>query len=213
MPDGVDPSHQLSILHDHYKETFSYIKLQERQRDRLFLYQIALVALLFLEVWYPENLGSFLSNTEIKGVGLQISAIPIYVAISATWTFLASLTLRYYQLMVNIDRQYEYLHHLEDQISPLFTAGDGRQTYRREGQHYLASRQKFSTWVWLFYTYAFPIIVVAAVSGVVVKEWQIETAPLYHKIFDTVLMVGVWLSVVLYRVSVEIDRRREGSRN
>ena len=49
MPD----SPRLEVLHDHYKESFSYIRERERERDRLFLILIALFALLALEIQYP----------------------------------------------------------------------------------------------------------------------------------------------------------------
>ena len=46
----------VDILHDHYKESFSHIRDREKQRDRLFLFLIGVLGLLFLEVQYPANL-------------------------------------------------------------------------------------------------------------------------------------------------------------
>src|SRR5215217_8064842 len=106
MPD----SPRLEVLHDHYKESFSYIRERERERDRLFLILIALFALLALEIQYPIN---------FRGA---VGTLTVLV-----------ITFRYCRASSNVEGQYTYLHTLEDKISAELK---DKELYRREGKAY-----------------------------------------------------------------------------
>src|SRR5215210_6052030 len=68
MPDLLP----IEVLHDHYKESFSYIRERERERDRLFLILIALFALLALEIQYPINFRSAVGTLRFLGIELNV---------------------------------------------------------------------------------------------------------------------------------------------
>ena len=80
MPD----SPRLEILHDHYKESFSYIRERERERDRLFLILIALFALLALEIQYPINFRGAVGTLSFLGIELNVDALPLPAFLTAT---------------------------------------------------------------------------------------------------------------------------------
>jgi hypothetical protein len=68
---------------------------------------------------------------------------------------------RYYQTVIQIERQYDYIHHLEEIIGSRFT---GTRAFTREGKSYLNEYPLFSNWIWLLYTLAFPLIILLCIT-------------------------------------------------
>ena len=172
----IDDNTKLEVLHDHYKESFLHIREREKQRNRLFLFVIALIGVLFLEIQYSDVFSNILGNIKLEFVELNISIMPISIFLSVTWTYLFVIVLKYCQSSILIERQYEYLYHLEDKISQLFS---DQSVYCREGRAYLDKYPLFSDLVWIFYILLFPIIVILSVGLTIYLEgYKIET-PLY----------------------------------
>jgi len=111
---------KLEILHDHYKESFSYIREREEKRDRLFVFVIAVIGVLFLEIQYSDVFSNILGGVKLEFVELNISIMPISVFLSVTWTYLFVILLRYCQCSILVERQYNYLSYLEGKISKFF---------------------------------------------------------------------------------------------
>ena len=195
---SIDDNTKLEVLHDHYKESFLHIHEREKQRDRLFLFVIALIGVLFLEIQYSDVFSNVLGNIKLEFVELDISIMPISIFLSVTWTYLFVIILKYCQSSILIERQYEYLHHMEDKISQLF--GD-QSVYCREGRAWLNKYPLFSNMVWIFYILLFPIIIILLVGLIIYLESYKIEAPLYHLIYDLLLAMGVIMSVIFYRFS------------
>jgi hypothetical protein len=193
---SIDDNTKLEVLHDHYKESFLHIREREKQRDRLFLFVIALIGVLFLEIQYSDVFSNILGNIKLEFVELDISIMPISIFLSVTWTYLFVIVLKYCQSSIFIERQYEYLHHIEDKISQLF--GD-QSVYCREGKAYLNKYPLFSNMVWIFYILLFPIIIILSVGLIIYLESYKIEAPLYHLIYDLLLAIGIVVSFMFYR--------------
>jgi hypothetical protein len=193
MPD----SPRLEVLHDHYKESFSYIREWERERDRLFLILIALFALLAFEIQYPINVKTALGTLTFFGIELNVDALPLPAFLTATWVTVLVLTLRYCQASTNVERQYDYLHTLEDKISAQL--GDD-ELYRREGRAYKSEYPLFSWWAWRFYVVVLPVIIIIATVALIYQEWTNLQYPLLGKIFDLISASSVAVSFALYRI-------------
>lgn len=195
---------RLELLHDHYKDTFSYIREREKQRDFLFLLVIALFGVLFLEVQYPANFQAIFSEIQAQGAKLDLRAIPLAAIMSVTWTIVLIFAIRYCQVSISIERQYDYLHKVEEKLGDIF--GDS-EIFCREGAAYLSKYPLFSTWTWIFYTALFPIIVVAAVIPLLYVEWSSPNYPVYHRVYDTIIALAVIASFVLYRIAPYVQER------
>jgi|SRR5215211_5672213 len=194
MPDS---SSRLEVLHDHYKESFSYIRERERERDRLFLILIALFALLALEIQYPINFRGAVGTLTFLGIELNVDALPLPAFLTATWVTVLVLTLRYCQASTNVERQYKYLHTLEDKISAELKDDE---LYRREGRAYKTEYPLFSWWAWRFYVVVLPTIAIIATAVLIYQEWTRLDYPLLGKIIDLVSASGVLVSFALYRI-------------
>src|SRR5215217_3768933 len=193
MPD----SPRLEVLHDHYKESFSYIRERERERDRLFLILIALFALLALEIQYPINFRGAVGTLTFLGIELNVDALPLPAFLTATWVTVLVITLRYCQASTNVEWQYVYLHKLEDKISAELKDDE---LYRREGRAYKSEYPLFSWWAWRFYAVVLPVIVIIATCVLIFQEWTRLEYPLLSRIFDLISASGIAVSFILYRI-------------
>jgi hypothetical protein len=193
MPD----SPRLEVLHDHYKESFSYIRERERERDRLFLILIALFALLALEIQYPINFRGAVGTLSFLGIELNVDALPLPAFLTATWVTVLVITLRYCQASINVERQYKYLHTLEDTISAELKDDE---LYRREGRVYKSDYPLFSWWAWRFYVIVLPVIAIVATGVLIYQEWMRLEYPFIIRILDLVSAIGVLVSFALYRI-------------
>lgn len=196
-------SERLGVLHDHYKETFARIRELEKSRDRLFLVVVGLFGLLAVQVGYPSEFSGSVDSIALLGTEFQLGGLPLAALLSATWVFTLAIGLRYCQITVAIIRQYPYLHHLEDVISPL--VGDGR-VYRREGQEYESDYPVLLDVAWIAYVFIFPAIVLTATVALIVREWACLSYPVLHKIFDTLIGVMILLFFFLYLVQPTLLR-------
>ncbi len=193
-----------NILRDHYKDTFSHIRERERQRDRLFLIVLALLALLLFQLHHSLLLQQAVTEVTIVGVKFNLSEIPFPVLLSASWMFLAVFLLRYYQVVIHIEKQYDYLHPLESRLSKAL-GEDG--SIGRESIGYTTKKASFFRhWVWVFYTGVFPVIVLASIVWALLLEWNVTLIPIAHKCFDSALALMVALSIVLYGVGCWLNR-------
>lgn len=200
----MDNKH-LDILHDHYKETFSYIRERERIRDQLFIYLILITGALFFQIQYPTDFQGSLGNIIIQEAEINLGALPLAALLSVTWTLFLVLTIRYCQSAIHVERQYIYLHRLEEKISEIF--GD-EELYCREGKAYLKKYPLFSNWVWFFYTILFPLIIISSISTLMIFEYSQLSYPNFHRVFDTVLAIGIALSLILYRFVPLLQNKR-----
>lgn len=194
----------LEILHDHYKETFARIRQAEASRDRLFLALIGTFALLIVEIGYPATVGNTLGTLNILGGAINLGALPLAALLNATWVLTLTVGLRYCQTSVLVNRQYPYLHLLEDTISKYVGGGD---LYQREGKVYLRGYPLLLNVAWLAYGFFFPIIVMLAAVALVIWEFNRLPYPLYHTVFDAFLAGALTFVFFAYQVHPALSSR------
>ena len=195
---------QLEVLHDHFKETFARLKEVEASRDRLFLWLIGLFAFLSLEISYPSATGGALGKLTIGGGELNLQALPLPALLTATWVLTLTIGLRYCQKSLWVDRQYPYLHTLEEALSPEIGGGD---LYQREGKVYLRGYPPLLNVAWFSYVILFPLIVVIASSGLLWRELIHLPYPWLHLTLDIVIAGALILVFLLYRVQPYLAQR------
>src|ERR1019366_6800862 len=84
------------------------------------------------------------------------------------WFALFGLSTRYFQTVVEIEGQYEYLHSLEEDINSNHYAGS--VAFTREGKHHLKEYPLFSNWVWMLYTILFPVLILISAGMQIISE-------------------------------------------
>mgnify|MGYP001560846173 CR=1 FL=1 len=200
----VSTEKQLEILHDHYKESFSHIREREKQRDLFFIILIFLFALLIIEVQYPINFGGAIGKLSIPFGDIELNKLPLAALLSISWVLTFTIALRYCQATVAVDRQYVYLHTLEEKISKMFSEKD---LYRREGKAYLQDYPLYREWVWYVYVIFFPIVLLIGTVLITIAELNGLHTSVWYKTFDTIIAIGILVSVWIYRTPLQIFSR------
>jgi amino acid transporter len=190
-----DDLERLALIYDHYKDTFGHILEREEKRNKLFYQLIILLGLLFVEVLYPLNLNQLLSASA-NPISINLQAIPGHVILSATWVFLIVVTLRYCQLSIHVERQYSYLHNLEEKVGGYLKAKD---FFCREGKAYQENYPLFAWWAWFSYTIMFPVIAVASLVTLIYFEKRNPSFFAVHYYFHVIAAISVFLSIFFYR--------------
>jgi hypothetical protein len=189
------------ILYDHYKETCNITAEVIKRRDRLLIYVVLTLALLVIQGILPEVSVSALNNILNHQFGITTS-IDLSIIGSAVWFLLLLFILRYCQTSIFVERQYTYLHELEDRIE--------NGLISREGKSYLSNYPIFSDWMWLLYTVIFPallllIVLVKAGSEITFacfNGWSFTTS------FNLVISVLILVSVSLYLFSLHSKKKK-----
>lgn len=151
---------KFQVLYDHYKDTFSNIRNYLKLRDRLFFSILVVVVFMLFQIFSPKEAGATISQLISSKLGLEGSTNITFVG-SVIWFALLGLVVRYFQTVGLIERQYKYIHKVEEEIS----SGYGeKEIFTREGKSYLADYPLFSKWTWGLYTIAFPILLLVIVS-------------------------------------------------
>ncbi|MCI6265591.1 MAG: hypothetical protein MR598_01940 [Erysipelotrichaceae bacterium] len=141
-----------NILYDHYKDTFLIQKENEKSRNKLFLALCICILVLMLMVVYPNNIYENLQEFLLDKLGINIK-FELKVLELFNWFIISYLTIRYYQINANIEKNYKYIHNIEDILEkkhkiPIY----------REGRNYLEQYPIFLTFSYIFYKYVFPIL-------------------------------------------------------
>ena len=103
-----DQNLTVECLYDHYKDSYTFIKKAEDDRNKNFIILIALIGLLYFCVSYTECAILTLNEIEVPSIlKINISSVPFKIIISILWTYILIKVISYYQLCSWINRQYE----------------------------------------------------------------------------------------------------------
>lgn len=157
---------KLEALADHYKDTFHYVREYVGIRDRLFLLVLVLLGLQFFQISSPDESSTAIVEFFKNTFGFQIT-VNKHSLNTILWFALLSVVVRYFQANVYINRQYKYLHTLEEKFTSLF----GEKIIAREGKHYLSEYPLFSDWTNVLYTWVFPVLLILTGGFKTYSDW------------------------------------------
>ena len=203
-PEGITAEKRLEVLHDHYKETFGRQRDLERSRDRLFLWLIVLFAVLSVEIGYPAQFTGSVQKVSILGTEIDLTKLPLAALLTATWVLTFAVALRYCQTSIAVDRQYPYVHRLEEAISPMVGGGE---LYHREGKVYLRGYPLLLNAAFYAYNLVFPTILIIASAGLWWWERNQLSTHWLHKAFDAVVAFVIVCCFVFYRMQPYIWKK------
>ena len=141
-----------SILYDHYKDTFLIQKDNEKSRKKLFIVLCICILILMLMIVYPNNIYDNIQELFVDKLGISIN-FELKVLEAFNWFIISYITIRYYQINANIEKNYRYIHHIENELEKKH-----KLPIYREGRNYLNQYPMFLTFSYIFYKYVFPIL-------------------------------------------------------
>lgn len=148
------------LYYDHYKDTFERQLGYLVERNRLTLYLIILVAVIFLMGQNRSMLVDISITLQEKNIGKAVVDFNIISTI-LYFTFMW-LALRYYRVNLTIETGYDYLDNCEKELSK-----SDSFKIDREGKNYLKDYPCLKWLAHRIYVYLFPILVIAvSISGI-----------------------------------------------
>ena len=142
-------------LCEHYRDTFDdHIKTLD-SRNRLFFFLLISVGLFTVNITSAETSAEVISQVVENSAGIRLGSGP-EVFSSLLWLAVAGMAIRYFQLAVQNERQYAYLHALEKEINKHYQ--EDSIAFTREGISYNSNYPKFSSWLHFVYTKVFPAL-------------------------------------------------------
>ncbi len=195
---------RLTLMVGHYNETFKMLKQDAARRDRLFLYILLLLVGVLFHMLAPDVVTGLLGRLVQAQTGLDDAAgvtdvLDVTFIGVMLWFGLLSLAHTYYQTVLHVERQYDYLYQLETRLSDYFEG----QAFTREGAHYRAHRYLFSSWTKMIFWVLFPLFLLLVVSYRLRTLIASPGSPMYFWVMiliTTALLVSTGLYLLaLYR--------------
>lgn len=177
------------ILYDHYKDTIEETKKQESRRNKLFIIILIHIFVLFLVSYKPESMCNVISDLLMEkwkmGFYFSINIIQIAIMISMLYC-----VIRYYQINIQINRIYPYIHTIENELSKQTS-----KNFTREGKNYLKEYPKTQNIVYFCYKYIFPVFyIIALIYRVIINNtWN---SPVIKSIEVIITILLIILNIV-----------------
>jgi hypothetical protein len=194
---------QLEVLSTHYSETFSLLKSAVEKRDRLFLYVLLTIFALLLYIGAPSGvsdwLNSFVSNQAgSNNTGNSATLIEASFIGAILLLGLLSLSHTYFQTVLHVERQFDYVYQLEGLLSISFD----NKAFIREGIHYQTHKRKFASWTKFIFWYLFPFLFLIFNIVWLLFLFTKSQASTAFKIVDSLIIASMLTSMVLYLLAL-----------
>lgn len=184
--------HDLEIIYDHYKDSNALIKSLERSRNRYFVLNSLILAFLIIITIQPiasiETFTSIIKQKAEINFSIEFGHIQSFV-----WLCQLYIITRYYQISLQIERQYSYVHIIENEIS-LKTSF----TFSREGESYNKSYPMLIQIIYIFYTFIFPAIIFIVI---IIKLDSESSDGFSNIIFDAIIASLSMFMISAYTLS------------
>ncbi len=143
----------------HYKDTYDLHLSIIKQRDTLFYILLVILAFFSLQITSADLVNGAVSSYIDKQYSVTVDKNSSLFS-SLVWLLLFGVSSKYYQTVIQIERQYDYIHHLEKLLNLKYPE---TQVFTREGRFYLDRYPLFSSWIYFLYTLAFPTLILFSI--------------------------------------------------
>ncbi len=185
---------KVEILYDHYKDSFEHQKKNLMRRNYYSLICLGIIFLFAFQIQNSEQT-TLMADELIKKNIFDIKIDFIYINNILTFSFLWIIIL-YYQIVILIEKQYDYLHNLEESISKEIAP----YKITREGKTYLDNYPKLSSLIHFIYTIIFPILICVVAFSKLKFEYNSISEPFKngHFLLNALFLFTVLISTFLY---------------
>lgn len=174
---------QEELYYDHYKDSFEQQKGYIKERDRLTLYLIVLVAVIFLLDANRSLLMDVSTTFQEQKIGKAV--VDFKIIASILYFAFMWLSMRYYQINLTIEKAYSYIKLCEDRLS-----AKGEYRINREGGDYLKNYPWLKWVAHRIYVFLFPLlIIVASIVSIVQECCCDDTNRLINILFLSIVVV------------------------
>ena len=183
---------RLTILADHYRDTFELISKWHRSREWMFFATLTLgVAMLLNSLG-----GGFISTSLVAYAQKEFSITfsqDIRILGTLLWFIWFGATLKYYQAQLRLENLYDYMTILETRLH----SAAGTLLIDREGGHYRKGYPSFSSFTHYISTGLIPAVLAIIPIVLVIGEWR-HSGLTTFVILDTVFCILMIVTAALY---------------
>ncbi len=202
---NISKEKKFEILYDHYKDTFIYIREYIKQRDRIFMFLVITVFILFLQISFSDQSLTAFNKFIENEIGFNFCFSKEFTS-GVLWFILFSFSLKYFQINILINRQYNYLHSLENDIC---SKVNDKNYIRREGREYLKNYPILSDWAHIVYTWIFPLLLVAILFVKIIMEVIAVKQVNINIFFDGFIFLIILLTVIFYLINIHSKKENK----
>lgn len=180
-----------TTLYDHYKETIAYLKGDLAKRDKLTWILFALLIIYFLvEFKTVESIG--IANFIVKDKFGDSILINYNLLVTAMLLSILLITMRYFQLCLNIEKQYSYIHNIEEKLNAI----SQEMLITREGYSYLREYPLLSALIHRIYVVFLPVAII--ISMAIKISMLVKKTVSIVMIFNIIIGSGITTITFLY---------------
>ena len=187
---------KFNSLCSHYKDTYEIHRATINQRDTLFYGLLLILAVFTLQLSSTDAVAKIVVEYVSKTTGIKLGKNVDFLS-TLLWFVLIGFSIRYFQVVVEIERQYGYMYALEEELNLHYK---NSVAFTREGKNYLNKYPIFSNWVWLLYTVLFPVLVLVCTYARISNEIGHAENININLYIDFVCYLVVGTSTVLYMI-------------
>ncbi|HDL00700.1 MAG TPA: hypothetical protein ENH23_00510 [candidate division Zixibacteria bacterium] len=195
-------SDKLQVLSEHYSHTFDFLQTHLKKRDHLFLSTLLLLVVMLFQIYTPAEASNLLAQLIEKKLEVKTKIDLMYIQ-SIIWFVLLSVVIKYFQSVIFIERQYNYLHALEEQLSSEYN----ETAFTREGKSYLNNYPVFLNWASFLYTMLFPAILAVIITAKIVSEHQQYGINEVLVWFNVLIYIFIVISLALYLYGIHVKQK------
>jgi hypothetical protein len=188
-------------LCSHYKDTYDIHLSSIKQRDILFYALLLILSFFSLQTYSFNFANSIITDFLSKQIGVGIDKRSILLS-TVLWFLLFGITIKYYQVVLLIEKQYAYLHGLEEMLNNYY-----RNTiaFTREGKAYLSNYPTLSSWVCFIYSFVFPVLIVYCVYLRIIDEINFSQNFYPYVFINFIIYILIATSSILYLVKIHFE--------
>jgi hypothetical protein len=193
---------KLTVLSEHYRDTQKILENNVKARDQYFFFTLVILAVMAFQLFSPHQSGNVLNEFIKDKLGTETSVSLVYIT-SILWFSLLAILVRYFQIVINLEKQYNYMHTLEGVLSREYSS----KVFTREGKSYLKAYPRFSEWMHIVYRYIFPVLFVIAVTIKITGDWAALKDSVIPQALNGSIYAMIIVSTILYSYSLyKIDK-------
>lgn len=185
-------------LCSHYKDSFDIHRETIKQRDMLFYVLLVILAMFAMQLSAADTVTKIINELISHLTGAELGK-DLNLISTLMWLFLLAFSTRYFQVVIEIERQYNYLHTLELDLNQYYS---GSKVFTREGKEYLRKYPLFSNWTWFLYTLFFPLLIfLSIISRIKLEIYRMDAIGFNQVVFFACyLMIGTSVILYVYRL-------------
>ena len=156
---------KLELLYDHFKDSYELSKRAQEQRNKYYIILCILESLSFLMLLNTSEAITFIHEI-INYKSEHPIQLGSSIIESLLWILIMYISIRYCQNTIYVERQYKYIHKLEEKIADELSI----YSFNRESYNYLSYRPFVLKLIHFFYTWISPTIFIFINSVRIVLE-------------------------------------------